>query len=82
MKKIILISFLTIPLSVLIVLIADVIMVSTMGGIATIKGFPIPYYRDVWSTPQIDYYIPIMKFVDIGLIYTLTTFIGFKLFKK
>lgn len=82
MKKFIVVSFITLPVSILVFLIMDAIMISIMGGIATIKGFPIPYYRNLWSTPQIDYYFPLIKFVDIGLVYTLITFIGLKLVKK
>jgi hypothetical protein len=82
MKRIILIFVFGLPISILIFLVADSIMGSVMGGIATTKGFPIPYYRDVWTTPQVDYYIPLIKYIDIALIYTAITFVGLKLSKK
>jgi len=50
-----------------------------MGGIATTLGFPIPYYRDVWRTPGIDFYQPIIIVLDVLLIYLFVTFIAYNL---
>lgn len=82
MKRILKISLLTLPFAILVVLVMDLFMQSIIGGFATIKGFPIPYYRDVWTTPDIDYSLPIVKYIDICLIYIISTFITLKLFNK
>ena len=50
-----------------------------MGGIATTRGFPIPYYRDVWSTPGIDFDQPLIAVLDVLIIYLGITFIVYSL---
>jgi len=75
-------SLLTIPFSILLFLFMDLLMSSVFGGYATTKGFPVPYYRDVWTTPNIDYSLPVVKYIDIFLIYIISTFIVLKSFRK
>jgi hypothetical protein len=53
-----------------------------IGGIATTKGFPIPYYYDKYITPGVDVYNPIIMYLDIALIYTIMTLIVSKIVKN
>ena len=73
MKKILYISCITLPASILFFTVMDTVMGSIAGGFSTVKGFPIPYYRDVWSTPWTDFHVELLKYVDIGLIYIVST---------
>ena len=50
-----------------------------MGGLATMRGFPIPYYQDVWDTPEVDFNQPIIVVLDVLIIYLPITFIAYKL---
>lgn len=82
MKRILKVSVITLPVSVLFVLFMDLLMRSIFGGLVGTQGFPIPYYRDLLTTPEIEYSIPQIKYLDIGLVYIVLTYIGVKLFKE
>jgi len=73
------ISLFTLPISIIIFLIVNYFMGFIMGGFTTVRGFPIPFYRDVWNTPVIDFNQPIIAIVDVLIIYLFTTFIAYNL---
>jgi hypothetical protein len=68
---------LSIPLAIVVFYVINFIMGSIIGGISTTLGFPIPYYHDVYETPNIEYYIPIIKIVDILIFYIIITLITY-----
>ena len=78
-KKILKQSLFTLPISIVIFLIVDYFMGFIMGGFASVRGFPIPFYRDVWNTPEIDFNQPIIAILDVLIIYLFTTFITYNL---
>jgi hypothetical protein len=78
-KNLLKLSFFTLPASIIIFLAANSFMGIIMGGIATTKGFPIPYYRDVWSTPGIDFNQPLVVLLDVLIIYLFITFVAYNL---
>lgn len=72
-KKLLKLSSFTLPASIIIFLIIDYFMGFMMGGYATVSGFPIPYYRDVWATPEIDFNHSSIAIIDILIIYLFIT---------
>jgi len=82
MKKLLKLSLLTIPISIITFLIIDYFMSFVMGGFATVRGFPIPFYRNVWNTPEIDFNQPIIAIVDVLIIFLFTTFLALVLLKQ
>jgi hypothetical protein len=60
-------------------------MASIMGGLGVTIGFPIPFYisrrQDINSTPWI-FDAPLLKYVNIVLIYLFSTFVVSQVWKK
>jgi hypothetical protein len=71
----------SIPLSLTAFYFIDNLMGFTVGGLSTTVGFPIPYYHNVFETPEIEYYNPVIKFVDIFIFYIITSLISYFIIK-
>jgi len=82
LKRIAKISVLTLPLAIILFLFFDLMQSSIMGGIATVQGFPISYYYDVWSTPNVEWDYPPIILVDILIIYSILTLLVYFIWKK
>ncbi|HLN18723.1 MAG TPA: hypothetical protein VK255_00970 [Patescibacteria group bacterium] len=72
-KKLLKISLVTLPLSIIIFLVLNYLMSFIAGGLATSSGFPIPYYRDVYETPEVDFYQPWIIILDVIIIFIPVT---------
>ncbi|KKT84459.1 MAG: hypothetical protein UW82_C0021G0001, partial [candidate division WWE3 bacterium GW2011_GWC2_44_9] len=76
------------PLSVLLCLSINALMASIFGGLGVTIGFPIPFYisrLDLNSLPSpihIVLDVPFLKYVNVGLIYLLSTFTISKIWRK
>lgn len=71
-KRIIRLSLITLPVSVLIFLFFNLMLSTVAGGLGTTRGFPIPYYYNKWDTP-VEFYQPLLIVADILIIYLVVT---------
>lgn len=62
-------------ISLVVVNAIELIQVNIMGGISNIKGFPIPYYYNDWRKNGIEFNMPSLKYLNIVIIFIITTLI-------
>jgi len=62
-------------ISLVVVNAIELIQVNIMGGISNIKGFPIPYYYNDWRKIGIEFNMPSLKYLNIVIIFIITTLI-------
>lgn len=74
--KYIRLHIITVIIALLIVQFVEEFQGMLMGGISTVRGFPIPYYVDLWATPGIEKYEPWLKYFNILILYLLLAIIG------
>jgi hypothetical protein len=82
LMMIIKISIATLPLAFILSVVTDQIFKSILGGMSTTIGFPIPYYYDYYQTSGVEYFQPMVKYVDIVLVYIFLTIIAILLQNK
>ena len=69
-------SIFTVPAAILFTLCIDAFMGTILGGLATRIGFPITYYHDVYKTPEIDYDVPLLRYVNVLIVYIGLTIVS------
>jgi hypothetical protein len=75
-KNILKIVLITMPLSILFFLFVYIIEINVSGGLADAWGFPFLVYYNLYSSPGVEFYNPLVILVDIFLIYLVFTIIG------
>jgi hypothetical protein len=77
-KKLLKLSLYTLPVSIFIFFVMDWLISSIAGGLGSMRGFPIPYYRDIWETPNIEFNQPGIIAIDVLIIYALITLVVYQ----
>lgn len=78
-EKLFKLSLYTLPISLLIFFINDALMGFILGGLGTTRGFPIPYYRDIWATPHVEFNQPGIIIIDVLIFYIVITLFAYML---
>lgn len=82
LKLLFIISLVTVPLSFISNEFIDSILKNMLGGQASLSGFPIRYYYDLWETSDVEFNMPFLRYVNWAIYYSIYTFFAYLVFQS